>query len=169
MTMLAASGFGIYAFTQIDAASPLWQKHDHALWQQIGFRFEHPEWESKFGVIGVSFWDLIEPAFMFMVGAAMPFSYRRRATAGAAVMDAAHPRRNPCRWCSCCSASFCIRWAVRPRIGSSPNVLCQIGLGYLFAYALLGLRWYWQVGAIAVILAGYWALFYFNPPPNDHD
>ena len=28
--------------------------------------------------IGCSYWDLIQPSFMFMVGVAMPFSYSRR-------------------------------------------------------------------------------------------
>ncbi len=168
MTMLAANAFGIYAFTQIDAASPLWGRHDHGFWQQVGFHFEHPEWESKFGLMGISFWDLIQPAFMFMVGVAMPFSYRRRESQGQK------------SWTRHIHAF--IRALVLVLLGvflSStdrpqtnwifPNVLCQIGLGYLFTYALLGCRWYWQTTAITAILVGYWALFYFNPPNPDYD
>ncbi len=168
MTMLAAGGFGIYAFTQIDPASPLWQTHDHAFWQKIGFHFEHPEWESKFGLMGVSFWDLIQPAFMFMVGVSMPFSYRRRSALGQQ------------SWTRHLHAV--VRALVLVLLGVFlyseghaqtnwifPNVLCQIGLGYLFAYALLGCKWYWQTAAIVVILAGYWGVFYVNPPPKDHD
>lgn len=168
MTMLAATGFGIYAFTDIASTSRLWEIHDRAFWQQVGFHFEHPEWESKFGLMGVSFWDLIQPAFMFMVGVAMPFSYRRRE---------AHGQKSWTR-----HIHAVIRALVLVLLGVFlysqgrsqtnwifPNVLCQIGLGYLFAYALLGVRWYWQTTAIAVILAGYWALFYFNPPEKDYD
>ena len=37
---------------------------------------------------GCSFWDLIQPSFMFMVGVAMPFSYASRRAAGQIVVAA---------------------------------------------------------------------------------
>ena len=42
MMMLAASGFGLLAFSRIDETSPVWTLHDRALWQRIGFHFDHP-------------------------------------------------------------------------------------------------------------------------------
>src|SRR5690242_5958074 len=39
----------------------------------IASQFDHMPWE------WISFWDLIQPAFMFMVGVAMPFALARRA------------------------------------------------------------------------------------------
>ena len=44
------------------------------------------------------------------------------------------------------------------------NVLSQIGLGYLFVYALLGRRFWIQLLAFVVILAGYWGFFYSYTP-----
>ncbi|MEZ6050882.1 MAG: hypothetical protein R3C02_05740 [Planctomycetaceae bacterium] len=75
MMMLAASGFGIYRFASLPEDAPVWQTWDHGFWRRWRFT-EHPAW--VFGLMGVSFWDLIQPAFMFMVGVAMPFSYMRR-------------------------------------------------------------------------------------------
>ena len=37
---------------------------------------DHVKWE------GCVFWDLIQPAFMFMVGVAMPFAFAKRRVAG---------------------------------------------------------------------------------------
>src|SRR5690606_11931742 len=82
MLMLAASGFGIARFAQLPEDAPVWQEQNRQTWQTIAFHFDHPQWESRFGLMGVSFWDLIQPAFMFMVGVAMPFSYLRREKSG---------------------------------------------------------------------------------------
>src|SRR6476646_10141446 len=43
----------------------------------IANQFEHMPWE------WIAFWDLIQPAFMFMVGVAMPFALARRMEQGA--------------------------------------------------------------------------------------
>src|SRR5437660_10662616 len=43
----------------------------------IANQFEHMPWE------WIAFWDLIQPAFMFMVGVAMPFALARRMELGA--------------------------------------------------------------------------------------
>jgi heparan-alpha-glucosaminide N-acetyltransferase len=37
-------------------------------WGRVAGWFDHVPWE------GLVFWDLIQPAFMFMVGVAMPFA-----------------------------------------------------------------------------------------------
>jgi predicted acyltransferase len=44
----------------------------HPQFSWLADQFEHASWE------GLTFWDLIQPAFMFMVGVAMPFSFARR-------------------------------------------------------------------------------------------
>lgn len=41
-----------------------------------------------------------------------------------------------------------------------PNVLCQIGLGYFFAWVMHHWRPLYQVIALFVILGGYWGWFY---------
>lgn len=168
MMMLAAGGFGILRFSRLSEDAPVWAVHDRAVWQQLGFHFDHPAWISVFDGWRVSFWDLIQPAFMFMVGVAMPFSYARRQSQGQG-------------WLSM-SVHALIRAVVLVLLGvflSSlgkpatnwifPNVLCQIGLGYTFAFLLLNRRLSIQVAAFVLILGGYWAWFRFTPPAADYD
>ncbi|MFN9717662.1 MAG: acyltransferase family protein [Planctomycetota bacterium] len=168
MMMLAAGGFGILTFSRIDEKSPLWQTTDYEMWQRIGWHFNHPAWLSVYETWKVSFWDLIQPSFMLMVGVAMPFSDARRAKQGQSrfrrglhalgrstilvlIGIALYSRGNPqTNW-------------------TFPNVLCQIGLGYFFAWCLLHLQWFAQIIALVIILVCYWAAFYFNPPPADYD
>ena len=45
---------------------------DGTIVSAIGSQFNHVDW------IGLHFWDLIQPFFMFIVGVAMPFSFSRR-------------------------------------------------------------------------------------------
>ncbi len=173
MIMLAASGFGIYQLSQLPETAPVWKVLDVNIWHnQIGFHFEHPAWESQFvweGIpVGVAFWDLIQPAFMFMVGVAMPFSFARRETLGHGVVR----RTGHAAW----RAIVLILLGVfLSSTGSSQtnwtfvNVLTQIGLGYLFVYALLGRRFWIQLIAFVVILAGYWGFFYAYTPPEGLD
>ena len=42
----------------------------------LAYQFDHPDW------VGFSAWDIIMPLFMFIVGAAMPFSFARRIEQG---------------------------------------------------------------------------------------
>ncbi len=168
MMMLAAEGFGIYAFSRIPESSPVWQSHDYGFWQAVGFHFEHPEWRSAFEYFKVSFWDLIQPSFMFMVGVSMPFSYARREKRGQG-------------WAARAGHAL-IRSVVLILLGVFlysmhhertnwifPNVLCQIGLGYFFAWLLLNRHRGVQFAALAVILIGYWGWFRMNPPPEKYD
>jgi len=168
MLMLAAEGFGIYAFSQIARDQPVWTVHDHSLWQAVGFHFEHPAWRSAFDLFRVSFWDLIQPSFMFMVGVSMPFSDARREKLGQGWAGRA------------CHAL--IRSVVLVLLGVFlysmgherttwifPNVLCQIGLGYFFAWLLLNRHRGIQFAALGIILIGYWGWFRMNPPPENYD
>ncbi len=182
MTLLAANGFGIYALSRKPADSPLWKLLDHETWQRIGFHFEHPLWRSNF-LFGastdplegspwmrgaVSLWDLIQPAFMFMVGTAMAYSARKRDALG-------EPRWK--QW----GHAF-VRAIVLVLLGvflsslstqqtnwEFPNVLAQIGLGYIFIFAVVRWKWWGQVAAIATILIGTWAAFFTYVPPDDYD
>src|SRR5262245_14727293 len=45
-------------------------------WHWLADQLEHRKWE------GCTFWDLIQPSFMFIVGVAMPFSFALRAAHG---------------------------------------------------------------------------------------
>src|SRR3712207_2554565 len=64
MVCLVAEGFGLTRFTEYPTVRPLAEQ------------FEHAEWE------GLRAWDLVQPFFMFIVGAAMPYSFGRRWAAG---------------------------------------------------------------------------------------
>src|SRR5687767_7971736 len=46
------------------------------LWERLAYQTSHAPW------VGCSLWDLIQPAFMFMVGAALPFSIASRRARG---------------------------------------------------------------------------------------
>jgi heparan-alpha-glucosaminide N-acetyltransferase len=69
MLLLASEGFG-FAFLKQDPT-----------WSRVAGWFDHVPWE------GAVFWDMIQPAFMFMVGVAMPFALAKRTDAGATWAD----------------------------------------------------------------------------------
>src|SRR3954452_503013 len=70
MILLISHGFGLYeAFRQTTA-------NGQAL-QWFAQQLDHAEW------VGCTLWDLIQPAFTFIVGAAMPFALGRRRQQGA--------------------------------------------------------------------------------------
>ncbi|QDU39178.1 hypothetical protein Mal4_35140 [Maioricimonas rarisocia] len=158
MLMLAANGFGIAALARLPEDAPVWNHLDYGIWQSIAFHFSHPEWASRFGLMGVSFWDLIQPAFMFMVGVAMPFSYRRRAKDG----QPAWRRVLHALWRSIVLVLLGVfLYSLRAERTNwmFTNVLAQIGLGYFFAYLLLGRRPLVQIIALVLLLGGYWWYF----------
>ena len=168
MMMLAASGFGIARFAEIDDSSEVWQVHSHEFWNKVAFHFDHPAWRSAFDYYKVSFWDLIQPAFMFMVGVAMPFSYARRSHQNHSILrQALHALSRSVALVLI--GVFLQSGGRQHTTWEFPNVLCQIGLGYFFAWCLLHFKPIVQITALAAILAGYWGLFFFNPPPADYD
>src|SRR5215468_3458770 len=66
MFVLVSGGFGLRALAR--------RRQEYA-W--IAGQFDHKPWE------WIAFWDLIQPAFMFMVGVAMPFAFAQRIAKGA--------------------------------------------------------------------------------------
>src|SRR5712671_5377459 len=64
MILMVSAGLGIPAVAK---AYP-----DHPVWQRLAFHTDHVAWT------GCGLWDLIQPCFMFMVGAAIPFSIASR-------------------------------------------------------------------------------------------
>jgi predicted acyltransferase len=181
MILLAAHGFGLAALARRPADSPVWKIFDADRLKWVAFHFDHPPWQSSFvpGThdatvgdpwlhVGVSFWDLIQPAFMFMVGVAMPFSYARREKTGASALGRG--------WHALTRAAMLVLLGVfLYSLGKQstnwifPNVLAQIGLGYFFVYLLLGRKLWVQVGALVVILAGSWAAIHLTPPPANYE
>lgn len=168
MTMLAANGFGIAALAKLNSGNSVWNRLDYDRFQQLQFHFNHPAWESITGRMGVAFWDLIQPAFMFMVGVAMPLSYARRTVMGSTA-------RGRLLHALLRAVILVLLGVFLYSLNSAQtnwvftNVLAQIGLGYFFAYLLLGFSTQIQLAAFASILFAYWGWFMMNPPPPDFD
>ena len=136
------------------------------IWQWLAFHNSHPFWNSQFYVFGCSFWDLIQPSFMFMVGVAMPYSYASRRQRGDSTSKLATH--------ALVRALVLIALGVFLHTRNSglesnrlfTNVLAQIGLGYFFVFLLLGRGARLQISVAVIVLAGYWAWFVQHPVPD---
>ena len=176
--MLASVGFGIHSLSELPPNARVWRVLDYDFWHRIGgFHFEHPEWISNFHIpgyptwfmnFGVSFWDLIQPAFMFMVGVAMPYSFARRAQQGHSTLR----RTAHAVWRALVLVLLGVflssNWSSQTN-WTFVNVLSQIGLGYVFVYILMGRKFWIQLSVFVLILVGYWGLFFAFPPPPNFD
>lgn len=134
MLLLISHGFGLY-----DAFK--WPQAEHAAWA------------------GCTLWDLIQPAFTFMVGVAMPLALSKRAAQVRHVLWRA--------------LVLLLLSNVLSNWGSTQglklqfiNVLCQIAFSYVLCYLILQLRFPVQVIAAAAIMVGHHALFYLFPGPT---
>lgn len=122
----------------------------------IANQFDHMPWE------WITFWDLIQPAFMFMVGVAMPFALARRVEQGATSRQLFwHAVARSCRLILMSQILMSI---AEGRVHFQLiNVLAQIGITYFLCYLLMQLRFQWQAIIVVLILAGHWALFVAFP------
>ena len=151
MLALASGGLGIAAASK--------NFPGNRFWEHLGHQFEHVEW------VGCSFWDLIQPSFMYIVGVSMAFSYAARAARGQSYrsMLFSAVRR----------ALILVLLGIFLRSASSDrtnwtfiDVLTQIGLGYVPLFLLWNRSTRVQLATAFVILVAYWGLFYFYPLPN---
>ncbi len=132
---------------------------ESGFWKFLAYHQSHVEW------IGCSLHDLIQPAFSFLVGVALPFSLASRMGRGQS--------RTRITWHAAWRALALIFLGVFLRSIGKPqtywtfeDTLSQIGLGY-FALFMLGFRpvrdqWI----ALGLILAGYWSAFALYPLPG---
>jgi predicted acyltransferase len=150
MLLMASSGLGLTAVAGHFPGNKAWtflaEQSDHAAW------------------VGCHFWDLIQPAFMFMVGIALPWSVANRRARGASFGE----MFGHALWRSLALvllAVFLSSTGSRQTVWSFNSVLAQIGLGYpvLFLLAFTRPRVQWL--AAAVLLFGYWLLFALHPLP----
>ena len=145
MFVLVSGGFGLAALAKLDPA-----------FAGIADQFEHKPWE------WIAFWDLIQPAFMFMVGVAMPFALAGRKARGAT-------QRDLFRHVAVRSFRLILMSQILMSISRGKmhfqliNVLAQIGITYFLCYLILQLRFRWQAIVAASILIGHWALFVAFP------
>jgi len=149
MLLLVSGGFGLKSLEVYPG------------WQWLANQVEHAAWE------GCTFWDLIQPAFTFMVGVAMPLALARRAAEGAG-------RAQRFRHVAWRAFMLIVLSNIYSNWGAGPgelrlqfiNVLCQIAFGYLACYFIIQLQFRIQAGVAALMLAGYWALFAVFPGPQ---
>jgi len=71
MLAMASSGFLVARVVNNNA-----DLQDNSIWRFLAYQLDHVKWT------GCSFWDLIQPSFMFMVGVAIPYSYASRKAKG---------------------------------------------------------------------------------------
>jgi heparan-alpha-glucosaminide N-acetyltransferase len=150
MLMMASAGLG--------AAQIARQYPDSGLWQFLAHHTEHAEWA------GFTVWDVIQPAFMFMVGVALPFSVASRRARG-------HSRARMlvhALWRAVALVLLAVflssAWS-KQTSWSFANVLAQIGWGYLVVFLLAFTRPRTQWVAAFGILLAYWLAFVWYPLP----
>ena len=132
---------------------------DSRTWQFLARQSDHVRWQ------GCTLWDLIMPAFLVMVGMALPFSIasRRRRGQGTARLFV------HAAWRSIVLVllGIFIMSIGEPRSGLNfINVLAQIGLGYLFVFLMAERSLRTQALTFVAILAGCWLWFYSYPLPK---
>ena len=132
----------------------------HSLfWRVIGFNTQHVEWQ------GCSLHDLIQPAFSFLVGAALPFSIASRKLKGQTFGPMlGHAIR---RALLLILLGIFLRSLWRPQTYFTfEDTLTQIGLGYVFLFLLGFTRVRTQVVTLVLILIFFWAAFALYPAPG---
>src|SRR4051812_18965352 len=112
-----------------------------AVWEALRFHTDHVAWR------GCSFWDMIQPSFMFIVGVAMPFSYANRESRGDGRVGQFGHALVRSMVLVLLGVFLASAWG-RQTNWAFTNVLAQIGLGYPFVFLLLGRPPRVQFGAL---------------------
>jgi predicted acyltransferase len=144
MICLISVGFGLAAF------------EGHPYLGFLAVQVDHVQWQ------GTVFWDLIQPAFMFMVGVAMPFSYaKRRALGQSHNRVVLHGIQRAVLLIVIANAMATVQIG-SPYIGFI-NVLDQIAIGYVLALLVLRRDYLTQGLVAAGILLVYTLAWIFYP------
>ena len=145
LLLLVSGGFGISEAAKHPELAGTWVATTASLVRPT-------EW------IGLSPWDLLMAGFVFLVGVALPFSFSRREELGQSWNEMfAH---------ACTRSALLVMAGIfLQSVGQEQtdwqfaNILCQIGLGYIFAFMLVGRGLMMQLGYLALVLGGYTAIF----------
>jgi len=148
------------------ANMPGWLQDLFTLETQTG----HAAWE------GFTAWDMVMPLFLFIVGAAMPFSFAKRREEGQGILDTYWRvfRRVLVLWVLGMAIQghlldFRVGGAIEGGVVHSPlalfsNTLQAIAVGYLVSSILiLHFPLFVQILAVALLLIGYWLLMLLVP------
>lgn len=150
-------------FLMLAEAMRLWTLHEafpaSRFWAIVAYNTSHVPWQ------GCSLHDLIQPAFSFLVGAALPFSIASRQargqTFGRMLLHAAW------RSLALIFLGIFLRSLARPTTyWTFEDTLTQIGLGYTFLFLIAFARLRTQVLVFSVLLVGFWLAFALYPAPG---
>ena len=141
----------VWEFGHVAKAFP-----DSGFWAFLHFHQSHVPW------VGCSLHDMIQPSFSFLVGVALPYSLASRQASG---------QNNWQVWRHTFRRALILILLgifLRSMYAKQTNftfedTLTQIGLGYVFLFALGWVKERWQWVAFAGILLAYWAVFAFYP------
>ena len=156
---------GFVMLLMLAEAMRLWTLHDafpaSRFWAIVAYSTEHVPWQ------GCSLHDLIQPAFSFLVGAALPFSIASRIARG----QRFNRMLLHAMWRSVVLIFLGIFLRSLERsttYWTFEDTLTQIGLGYTFLFLLAFASLRVQAIAFVAILVAFWAAFvlYPLPPPG---
>ena len=154
---------GFVMFLMLAKAMRLWTLHDafpeSRFWSIVAYNTTHVPWQ------GCSLHDLIQPAFSFLVGAALPFSLVNRRARGESFQRLlAHAIW---RSVALIFLGIFLRSLERQQTyWTFEDTLTQIGLGYTFLFLLAFASLRVQIAVFATILVGFWAAFALYPLPG---
>ena len=126
-------------------------------------QLKHVRWE------GFHFWDLIMPLFLFVVGAAMPFSFSKRLARGDSKKQLYFHIFK--RVAILCFLALITKRQLQTfdfaNMHFFTSTLQAIAMGYLItSIVILNMRVGWQVITMTVLLLLYWALVALVPVPG---
>jgi heparan-alpha-glucosaminide N-acetyltransferase len=147
MILLVSDGFG---FAQLP---------NRGVYHYIAEQFEHRPWG------GAVFYDLIMPAFLFMVGVAMPYAFARRAEQGAKQRDTLRHLLTRCLRLIVISEIVVSISENRAHL-SVHNVLTVVAITYFACYFLMRLDFWKQVAVSAALLVFHSAIYLLFPGPD---
>ena len=158
---------GFVMFLMLAEAMRLWTVHDafpsSRFWAIVAYNTEHVPWQ------GCSLHDLIQPAFSFLVGAALPFSIAARHARGQSFTR----MLLHALWRSVALIALGIFLRSLERsttYWTFEDTLTQIGLGYTFLFLLAFAPLRAQISVFVIVLTGYWLMFVLYPlPPAGFD
>src|SRR4051794_13330284 len=130
-----------------------------SFWSVLAFNQEHVPWT------WLSLHDMIQPSFTFLVGVVLPFSIAGRKNRGASKGSIiAHALRRSLILVFL--GIFLRSMHAKQTYFTFEDTLTQIGLGYTFLVILSFYSRKVWLGALLVLLVGYWAAFAFYPLPG---
>jgi predicted acyltransferase len=154
---------GLVMFLMLAEAMRLWTLHnafpESRFWSIVAYNTTHVPWQ------GCSLHDLIQPAFSFLVGAAMPFSLAKRRASGESFgRMLAHAIY---RSVALMLLGIFLRSLERQQTyWTFEDTLTQIGLGYTFLFLLAFASLRTQIVVFVTILVAFWGAFALYPLPG---